>query len=63
MDFERTLDVLASGFRFIYFVMLQLEKEFQNNYFSKLKIKGDSENVRKKTSYSRTESNDSQRVA
>ena len=31
--------------------MLQLEKEFQNNYFSKLKIKGDSENARKKTSY------------
>lgn len=34
--------------------MLQLEKEFLNNYFSKLKIKGDSENVRKKTLYSRT---------
>ena len=31
--------------------MLQLEKEFQNNYFSKLKIKGDSENAGKKTSY------------
>jgi len=30
-------------------VMLQLEKEFQNIYFIKLKIKGDSENVRKKT--------------
>ncbi len=43
--------------------MLQLEKEFQNNYFSKLKIKGDSENVRKKTSYRRTKSNDSQGTA
>ncbi len=38
--------------KFNKFVMLQLEKEFQNNYFSKLKIKGDSENVRKKASNS-----------
>ena len=44
-------------------VMLQLEKEFQNNYFSKLKIKGDSENVRKKTSYGRTKSNYSKGIA
>ncbi|MFZ1320988.1 MAG: hypothetical protein WAT71_05480, partial [Ignavibacteria bacterium] len=42
-------------------VMLQLEKEFQNIYFSKLKIIGDSENVKKKTSISRAKSYNSQR--
>lgn len=50
--------------------MLQLEKEFLNNYFSKLKINPVKElqerrfqNVRKKTSFSGTENNNPQRTS